>query len=72
MALFYNVFQKGTPPGPTKYIARNFCYTRHKVNDLSLIFFGGYIYIYASLFFGGFRVRLFDKEEWEKQEKKEQ
>ena len=27
------------------------------------------IYIYGSLFFWGFRVRLFDKEEWEKQNK---
>ena len=51
--------QKGTPPGPTKYISRNLCYTRHKVNDFSLVFFGGDIFLFN---FFWFRVRSFGEE----------
>ena len=49
--------QKGTPPGPTKYISRNLCYTRQKVNDLSLIFLVDILFYLV--FCPGSRVQLF-------------
>jgi hypothetical protein len=33
----YDWKQKGTPPGPTKHIAKKLCFTRHIINDISLI-----------------------------------
>ena len=61
---YYDIYiyiQKGTPPGPTKYMSRNLCYTRHKVNDLiSLCFF--LVEIFFCLIFFWFRVRSFGEE----------
>ena len=58
---YYDIYiyiQKGTPPGPTKYMSRNLCYTRHKVNDLSLIIFFLVEIFFYLVFFGSGSVHL--------------
>ena len=57
--LYIYIHRKGTSPGPTKFMSRNLCYTRHKVNDLSLFFLWRYLFY---LVFFWFRVRSFGEE----------